>query len=127
MAHLLDANVLIALSVEGHVHHRAAARWWTAPSDPVATCPMTQGALLRLLVREGLEGTQAVRVLHQFTSHPRHRFWPDSLGYETVDLGQVFGHGHFTDAYLVALARDRGGHLATFGRDLAKQAPTWRP
>jgi len=89
----------------------------------VATCPITRGAWLRRLVREGLEVTQAVSVLHQFTSHPRHRFWSDAVGCDTVDLSQLFGHGHVTDAYLVALARNQGGRLATFDRDLAKRAP----
>lgn len=120
---LLDSNVLIALSVDDHVHHRAAAQWMALSQDRVATCPITQGALVRLLLREGLRGEQAVAVLRGVTEHPRHTFWADSIAYGDVGLANVFGHGHVTDAYLVALAAHAGGRLATFDHDLASGAP----
>ena len=53
MTVLLDANVLIALLVEDHVHHGAAENWFTGMSGNFATCPITQGSLIRLLIREG--------------------------------------------------------------------------
>jgi hypothetical protein len=121
--YLLDSNVLIALIVEDHVHHVAAARWWTESDEAFATCPITQGALLRLLIRQGLTGTIAAQVLGRITAHPRHTFWPDAVSYETIDLTRVLGHAHVTDAYLVALARHKRSRLATFDRDLALAAP----
>ncbi|MGH9065722.1 MAG: TA system VapC family ribonuclease toxin [Acidimicrobiales bacterium] len=122
MTHLLDSNVLIALAVGDHVHHRAAIRWWTGTDERFATCPITQGALVRLLVREGLGGEDAARALGLLTGHSRHAFWPDSMGYEEVDLTHVLGHGQVTDAYLASLARRQGGRLATFDRGLAERA-----
>lgn len=118
----MESNVLLAVAVQGHVHHRSAARWLAVTTDPVATCPITQGALVRLLMRDGLEGTEAAQVLREFTGHPRHTFWPDAVGYSSVDFSLVFGNGQVTDAYLVALARHRRARLATFDRDLAKGA-----
>lgn len=53
MTVLLDANVLIALVVAEHVHHDAAADWLMASDTGFATCPMTQGSLVRFLVRSG--------------------------------------------------------------------------
>ena len=53
MTVLLDSNVLIALVVQDHVHHRAAERWFVDLDEPFATCPITQGALVRLVLREG--------------------------------------------------------------------------
>jgi predicted nucleic acid-binding protein len=50
---LLDANVLIALLVEDHVHHEAAESWFVGMGGNFATCPITQGSLMRLLIREG--------------------------------------------------------------------------
>lgn len=123
MTHLLDSNVLIALTVEDHVHHMPAMRWWTRSAEPFATCPITQGALLRLMIREGLVSELAARVLNQLTSHPRHAFWPDAFSYETIDLARVLGHAQVTDTYLVALARHHGARLATFDRELALEAP----
>lgn len=123
MTHLLDSNVLIALAVGDHVHHRAATVWWTTAAGPFATCPITQGALLRLLLRQGMGSSTAVQVLRALTGHGRHRFWPDGIGYGEVDLSHVLGHGQVTDAYLVALARGQNARLATFDQGLAQDAP----
>lgn len=120
-AHLLDGNVLVALADEAHVHHGPAVHWFTAEERIFATCPITQGTLLRMLLRHGAveTATQAGGVLTQFTAHPRHRFWPDDLDYRQVTWNGVFGHRQVTDAYLAALARARDGRLATFDRGLA--------
>lgn len=122
-AHLLDANLLIALLVADHTHHDAAERWSGGLTAPFATCPITQGSLVRFLVREGASGDEAQRFLDEVTSAGQHRFWPDVLGYADVDLGAVVGHRQVTDAYLVGLARAHGGRLATFDRGLAAIHP----
>ncbi|HVC39420.1 MAG TPA: TA system VapC family ribonuclease toxin [Candidatus Dormibacteraeota bacterium] len=123
MTHLLDSNVVAALAVVDHVHHSAAARWWRATEEPFATCPITQGALIRLLIREGLDASAAKRALGLLTGHERHTFWPDDIGYDLIDLSRVLGHAQVTDSYLAALARQRQAKLATFDRGLAKDAP----
>jgi toxin-antitoxin system PIN domain toxin len=117
-AHLLDANLLIALVVEDHVHHRSAEEWATDRTAPFATCPSTQGSLVRFLVREGATGDDARRFVTELVMAPRHRFWPDDLGYDSVDLRAVVGHRQVTDAYLASLARAHGGRLATLDRGL---------
>lgn len=62
MTVLLDANVLIALLVADHVHHDAAEAWLADTVGCFATCPITEGNLVRLLIREGqsAETTRAV-------------------------------------------------------------------
>lgn len=118
--HLLDGNVLVALVSSTHVHHRAAQHWFSAQSSPFATCPITQGTLLRLLMRLGeLPAHSAVEVLAQLIAHPRHRFWPDEPSYTDIEWRGVLGHRQVTDAYLAALARHHGGKLVTFDRGLA--------
>lgn len=114
MAVLLDSNVLIALTVEDHVHHAAARRWLSATRERLATCPITQGALLRLLIREGMAASAAREVLAGVTRQDRHDFWPDEISFAEVDLTGVVGHRQVTDAYLAHLARTRDGRLATF-------------
>lgn len=120
---LLDANLLIALLVDDHVHHDVAEQWSTHVSGPFATCPITQGALLRFLVREGASGGEAQRFLGEVVAHEAHRFWPDDLGYDRIDLAAVVGHRQVTDAYLAGLARIHGGRLATLDRGLAAVHP----
>jgi uncharacterized protein len=117
---LLDANVLIALLVDDHVHHVAAEDWFTVLNDRFATCPITQGSLMRLLIREGQPAATARAVLDGATADPRHEFWPDSVGYTDVPVAGIIGHRQVTDAYLAELARVRGSRLATFDQALAK-------
>jgi len=122
-ADLLDANLLIALVVVDHLHHELVERWSVKRASPFATCPITQGSLIRFLVREGASATEARRFLIDVVADDRHRFWPDDLGYDGVDLAPVVGHRQVTDAYLAGLARAHGGRLATLDRGLAAVHP----
>ena len=119
MTTLLDGNVLVALVVEDHAHHQAAVDWFS-PRKRFATCPITQGTLVRLLVRNGMSGGDAVQVLANITSPKRHEFWPDDIGYDRVNMKAVIGHRQVTDAYLAELARLHDAQLATFDRVLAE-------
>jgi len=117
---LLDANVLVALLVEDHVHHRPAERWLAATSSAFATCPITQGSLVRLLVRQGQTAATAREFVGAVTRDPRHEFWPDSLPFTEVTFTGVIGHRQVTDAYLAQLARSHSGRLATFDQGMAQ-------
>lgn len=119
MTVLLDANVLIALVVSDHVHHEQAETWFLAETKSVATCPITEGSLVRLVVREGQSARSAQSLLTRLSAHPRHEFWPDDLRCEEIRLDGVVGHRQVTDAYLAELARIHGGRLATFDGGLA--------
>lgn len=120
MTCLLDANVLIALVVEDHVHHEAAEQWLAGTRASFATCPVTQGSLVRLLVREGQPGEAAVEVVRAVAAHRRHEFWPDDVHYQDVAMAGVVGHRQVTDAYLAQLARAHKGRLASFDQGLAR-------
>lgn len=120
--HLLDANVLIALTVAEHEHHDRAAAW--AADHHFALCPIVEGALVRFLVRIGESHGTATAVLTALHASGRCDFWPDSLSYADTDLRHVTGHRQVADAYLVALADSRDAKLATFDRRLAVAAPT---
>jgi uncharacterized protein len=116
---LLDANVLIALLVEEHVHHEAAGDWFAGVGGMFATCPITQGSLIRMLIREGQPASAAREILTRTTAHPRHEFWADDVPYTAVPTTGIIGHRQVTDAYLAQLARARGSRLATFDQALA--------
>lgn len=122
MTHLLDGNVLVALVVADHVHHAPAREWFGTGMD-FATCPITQGTLLRLLLREGTAGPDATAVLATVTGHARHEFWPDDLHYGQVETSRLLGHRQVTDAYLAQLARSHAGRLATFDRGVEAAHP----
>ena len=120
---LLDANVLIALTVEEHEHHARVAAWIRGV-DRVALCPIVEGSLVRFLVRVGESAGVAVEVLRLLHATPSCEFWPDSVTYVQADLSGVHGHRQVTDAYLVALvASHPEAHLATLDRALAQLHP----
>ncbi len=120
---LLDANVLIAVAVSDHLHHDAAEEWFARRRGAFATCPITQGALVRLVIRHGASTAQATALLGSLTAHKAHQFWPDDLDFGKVAMTGVIGHRQVTDAYLAALARRHRGRLATFDRGLATLHP----
>lgn len=129
--HLLDVNVLIALAWSNHVHHDDAHRWFDAQtSGGWATCPLTQCGFVRVssnprAVLSNVSTRQSVEALRRFTSHPRHEFWPDEVSVTDearFSAGRLTGHQQVTDAYLLSLARARGGRLATLDRALSALA-----
>lgn len=122
---LADANVLIALMIVEHVHHNPAELWFADRSDdqPMAICPITQGALVRAYVREGMGTAAAHADLASLVSDPRVRFWPDDLCYSRADLAAVRGHHQVTGAYLASLAVHHRGHVATFDKGFAATYP----
>jgi uncharacterized protein len=117
---LLDANVLIALAISGHIHHDAAHNWFAENEARFATCPITQGSLVRFIIREGQPADIAKQVIAALVNKPRHDFWPDTLCFAEVPLKGLVGHRQVTDAYLAQLARTHNGKLATFDEGLAQ-------
>jgi uncharacterized protein len=120
--YLLDANVLIALTVAEHEHHERAAAW-AAGIESVALCPVVEGALVRFLVRIGESARAACEVVKLMHAGSRCEFWADSLSYARADLSHVRGHRQVTDAYLASLAAANGGLLATLDQALARALP----
>ena len=126
MTRLADINLVFALLVEGHEHHRRAWRWWQRrPDASVAWCLPVRLGILRLLtnavVMEGepLACAAALDAWDKFKRDPR-----------TMELGPV-GAAHeralrqfvqdrrptpnlWTDAWLAALAESEGIGLSSF-------------
>ncbi len=131
--YLLDANVLIALAWPEHSGHERAGRWFARHArEGWATCPITQGALVRVLSNpafseRALTPSKALQVLSRNVELPGHHFWSDS-----IDLREAMermptvltGHQQITAAYLVALAIHNRGKLATLDRRILQLAPT---
>jgi len=119
---LLDANVLIALVNESHVHHERALLWFAKEKPPFATCPITEGALVRHYFRETEfpSARDAAGIVGEIHQVPRHHFWNDALSYSDIDYRGVIGHRQVTDAYLVSLAGENKGKLATMDKGLSE-------
>jgi toxin-antitoxin system PIN domain toxin len=121
---LLDVNVLIALLDAGHLHHGLASAWLgDHQRHGWASCPITQNGCVRILSQPGysnpLPTAEVIARLAEAAHHARHEFWPDAtslLDAQVFDRQRLLGPRQVTDAYLLALAVDRGGRFVTFDR-----------
>ena len=121
MSLLLDGNILTAFVIDTHVHHQRVKHWFGTLSEEFATCVITQGTLLRLHMQlaSDTSARAAWAALDRVRNHPRHVFWPETFGYQGVQITRVLGHRQVTDAWLAEFARRRGGKLATMDHGLA--------
>jgi len=121
MTWLLDGNVLVAMTIDSHLHHSRARAWWKARRRAIATCASTQGTLLRvhMALAEDRSAAAAWATLSAICALPGHEFWDDSLSYVDVHHRHLQGPRQVTDAWLAELARQRGGRLATLDAGLA--------
>lgn len=117
---LLDVNVLLALTLDQHVHHSAAHERF-AHLDGFHTCPTTEAGLVSLLMTESLVGRavtggEALSQLDAIRHVDGWSFLPDtaSLAEPTIDLRVLMGRRQVTDLQLVNLAAAHGTQLATF-------------
>jgi len=115
---LPDVNVLVALHVNGHPHRHLAQAWFDQATS-VATTPMTQAGLLRMLLNPTINAhpdpASARQALSALLAAPGVVVWPD----DTRDVGgtpfmyALTGHEQVTDLHLLALAASHGAQLVT--------------
>lgn len=95
-----------------------------------ATCPITENGIIRFVGHPkypNSAGSPAavISIVARLRALPGHVFWVDDFSLavsDLVDVGQIAIPGQVTDTYLVALAVNHGGQLATFDRRLATRA-----
>lgn len=130
-ASLLDVNVLVALAWPNHVHHELAHRWFRRlPGRRWATAAITQSGFLRVSSNRAanphaVTPREALELLRRMCALPGHEHWSDDIDLARLDDAQVaplVGHRQVADLHLVALARARGGRLATLDRALGPLA-----
>ncbi len=131
MTYLLDVNVLIALIDPAHVSHDAAHAWFgNVGHQSWATCPLTENGVIRIVGHPkypNSPGSPAAlaSLVGKLRDMPGHVFWPDDISLVDplyVDTAKLLTAAQVTDTYLLALARSRGGRLATFDRRLSVAA-----
>lgn len=121
MISLLDVNTLIALADRDHPHHAAAVRFF-ASARPAgwATCPLVENGFLRILghpnYRNGPGSVAGARDhLLEFIAIPGHQFWPDDISLSDARIFPSLPRAKtLTGLYLLGLAVQHGGRLATF-------------
>ncbi|MCA1406566.1 PIN domain-containing protein [Ensifer sp. IC3342] len=133
MTFLLDVNVLIALIDPGHVAHDDAHEWFAAIGRTAwATCPITENGVIRIVGNPKYPNSPGspslvMEIVGKLRALPGHSFWPDDVslvGSGEIAPTKILTSGQVTDTYLLALAKTRGGQLATFDRKLSAAAVT---
>jgi len=124
---LLDVNVLLALTDDGHPYFDPAHRWFgrLPPTSRWATCPITEASYHRLMMNpavtgRGLDSAAVLGALDGLRRHRGHTFLADmtSLSTTRLDLAALVGSKQVTDFHLVNLAAASDAVLATFDRRL---------
>jgi toxin-antitoxin system PIN domain toxin len=131
VTYLLDVNVLIALIDPGHVAHDDAHAWFSGTGHTSwATCPITENGVVRILGNPQYPNSPGspvavAGIVQQLRALPGHIFWAEDfslVGSEVVDPSRILTSAQVTDTYLLAMAKVRGGVLATFDRRLSADA-----
>ncbi len=129
--HLLDVNVLVALTTGNHVHHRLVKEWFYAsPGLEWAICGFTEAGFLRNATtpRPGhITISEATAVLKQLARHPGYRYVPIAADWQTLCgpfFTRLYGAKQVTDAYLLGLAVRENLVLVTIDKGIVHLAGT---
>ena len=127
---LPDVNVWLALAIEEHPHHRAAAAYWDRDARiPKYFCRISAMSLVRLLTHPKLMGDKPLSLskswalYRSFANLPGVSMLPEPDGLDTELAGLVTPRlpaRLFTDAYFASLAKKAALRLVTFDKDFER-------
>lgn len=99
---LADGNLLVAFRWADHPDKPRADAFF-GQNPKIATCPITELTLVRVLMQLGLTATDADKILKGFIEKHRSRLIPDDISASHI-AGLNSGHRQTTDSYLAKLA-----------------------
>lgn len=119
--YLLDVNLLLALADQNHSRHSQVLGWFSAHDLSFAVCSFSEAGFIRLamnpaVVPQPWTAQEAVEFLEDLGKHPGYQFWPLSEDWRTIIvplIANIQGHNQIPDAYLLGLAIEKDGVLAT--------------
>jgi uncharacterized protein len=120
--HLLDVNLLLALTDPMHVHHDAAHAWFaTTGRHAWATRPVTENGFVRVASHPQYPNRpgDVLAIVRQFCATEGHYFWSEDISVrDPIKPSEIITHACVTDVFLLGLAVYKGGKLATLDRRL---------
>jgi toxin-antitoxin system PIN domain toxin len=128
-AHLLDIDLVLALSDPMHIHHESAHRWFAEKGQKAwATCPVTENGFIRIASHPNYPNrpgdvTAVLAILHQLCEASGHHFWTEDLSIlQILQPDAIIAHTQITDVYLLGLAVRKGGKLASLDQRIRVDA-----
>lgn len=135
MKHLCDTNVFLAIAVEAHPHHEAAAEWFAGLTEPATACfcRATQTSFLRLLTQKIASGYAPLTNAKAWETYESLRK-DDAVGFaeeppaldrlwHKFSASQSSSPKLWMDAYLAAFAIANSMWLVTLDRDFRHFLP----
>ena len=132
---MIDINVWLALTWDGHPQHLPASGWYGSTGDAnLLFCRFTMLGFLRLLTNQAVMGDStttlggALQLYDRWTEDPRVELAPEPRGTEALirqsmaPLARQPATKAIADCYLVAFAEAAGANVVTFDRGLAAAA-----
>jgi uncharacterized protein len=108
---LADVNVLLALLVRQHEHHKRALQWFDGLAvDEAGLCRFVQLALIRLLGNSHIMGDDAVpagtawRLIEELLHDERIAFMPEPAGLDSTLPPLLAAGKPVADVYVAAFA-----------------------
>ena len=120
--YLLDVNVLIALTEQGHIHHQTVMKWFNTPGLDWGLCAFSEAGLLRVTANSNVgrvSVSEASEILKALEMNPGYRYWPITVSWSSLAepfCERIYGHQQITDAYLLGLAIKENGVLVTLDK-----------
>jgi uncharacterized protein len=134
-SYLIDINVWLALTWDGHPHHGTAGVWYQSIDDAsLLFCRLTMLGLLRLLTNGQVMGDSVVTVREalslydRWNEDPRVELAREPLGMEGLFRGFLAPIAEqratkaIADCYLASFAQATGSKLVTLDKGLAALA-----
>jgi predicted nucleic acid-binding protein len=127
--HLLDVNILIALTLVDHEHNDVVHSWFRDLLNlQWALCAFTEAGFIRNVIspRPGqISLDQATYFLRDLAQHPGYRYIAMDADWETLCgplSGRLYGHKQVTDAYILGLAIRENLILVTLDKGIVHLA-----
>jgi hypothetical protein len=127
--HLLDVNLLLALTDPMHIHQQSAQRWFVEKGQQAwATCPLTENGFIRIASHPNYPNrpgdvTAVLDILRRLCEVPGHHFWSEDISIlRILEPEALITHAQITDVFLLGLAVHKKGKLATLDQRIPADA-----
>lgn len=127
--YLLDVNLLLSLTDPMHIHHQSAHRWFVEKGRKAwSTCPLTENGFIRIASHPNYPNrpgdvTAVFDIFRRLCGASGHHFWSEDISIlQIIEPDTIITHSQITDVYLLGLAVQKKGKLATLDQRIPAEA-----